>query len=751
MKGREEKHMASALAALLLLLAAAPAAPINVAWTAPTTKADGTPLNDLAGYKVFADALRNPPQAAPTPAAVAISYGAAAVGADVTAGVATAAGPTAPYPLVRIWVAAFNAGGSQGAFSNAIDVDPNLSLPPPPPPPPPPTGLSPVAAYGFSEGAGATAADSSGRGNHGAVVGATWISAGKFGSALSFDGSGARVTVPDSASLHPTTAFTLEAWVSPTTTSAAWRDVVYKANDNFYLEGSSGGGVGAPAAGGTFSSGGPLYGLAALPANAWSHLAATYDSITLRLYVDGAQVASRAQAGGVAVSANPLQIGGDDLFGQFFQGAIDEVRVYDVALTAAQIQADMAAAVTAVPPTADTQPPTAPSSLAADAAGAAVALSWIAATDNVAVASYSVERCSGAGCTAFAPLGTTATTTFSDATVAVAVSYSYRVRAADAAGNAGPWSDVDSVIVPDTKPPTAPASLTATAVSVGQVALSWPASTDDVAVTGYSVERCQGAGCTAFARVTVATTQTYGDSGLSPSTSYSYRVQATDLVGNLGPYSPTATATTLASPSGLVAVYGFNEGAGTVLSDASGYGNHGTIIGATWTTAGKFGSALTFNGNSLVTIPDAASLHLTTACTVEAWMWPTVVSSSWRNVVYKGDDCYFLDATSTRKKFPAGGGTIGGAAIVVYGKGVLKLNAWTHLAMTYDGSRLKLLVNGVEVANAAVSGVFSATSNPLQIGGNSLFGEYFSGKIDEVKVYNVARTAAQIKADMNAP
>ena len=62
----------------------------------------------------------------------------------------------------------------------------------------------------------------------------------------------------------------------------------------------------------------------------------------MRLYVNGTQVASSpAQTGAIATSTNPLQIGGDSLYGQFFAGTIDDVRVYSTALTAAQIQTDM--------------------------------------------------------------------------------------------------------------------------------------------------------------------------------------------------------------------------------------------------------------------------------------------------------------------------------------------------------------------------------------------------------------------------
>jgi hypothetical protein len=79
--------------------------------------------------------------------------------------------------------------------------------------------------------------------------------------------------------------------------------------------------------------------------------------------------------------------------------------------------------------------------------------------------------------------------------------------------------------------------------------------------------------------------------------------------------------------SGLVAAYGFNEGSGTTVIDASGNGNTGTISGASWVTSGKYGTALSFNGtNNWVTIPDNASLDLTTGMTVEAWVNPNSLS-----------------------------------------------------------------------------------------------------------------------------
>jgi PKD repeat protein len=307
-------------------------------------------------------------------------------------------------------------------------------------------------------------------------------------------------------------------------------------------------------------------------------------------------------------------------------------------------------------------------------------------------------------------------------------------------------------VQPDTQPPSVPAGLTASAVSATQINLGWTASTDNVGVTGYRVERCQGASCANFTEIAPPSGTSFNDTGLAAGTTYRYRVRAVDAAGNLSGYSNIASATTQTGSSGLVASYGFNAGSGSVVSDSSGSGNNGTISGATWTTAGKYGGALVFNGTSArVTVPDAASLRLTTGMTLEAWVNPTTVSSAWRDVIYKGNDNYYLEATSDRTSRPVGGGTIGGATGEATGTSALTANTWTHLAVTYNGATLILYVNGVQVSSLTRTGNIATSTNPLQIGGDSLYGQFFQGAIDEVRVYNVARTQTQIQADMNAP
>jgi len=130
---------------------------------------------------------------------------------------------------------------------------------------------------------------------------------------------------------------------------------------------------------------------------------------------------------------------------------------------------NLATATTLAP---DTQPPTAPANLAATASSTSrIDLAWTAATDDTAVTGYLIERCSGPGCTTFAQIATVTATAYADTGLSAATAYSYRVRATDAAGNLGAYSNSASAttFLPDTQPPTSPTGLSATAVSSNRI------------------------------------------------------------------------------------------------------------------------------------------------------------------------------------------------------------------------------------------------------------------------------------------
>lgn len=211
------------------------------------------------------------------------------------------------------------------------------------PPPPPAPGL--VVALGFEEGSGTTVADASGTGNTGTITGAAWTTSGRYGNALAFDGTNDWVTVADTTTLDLTTAMTLEAWVNPTTLTS-WRSILLKERTNhlsyaLYANSSTN----TPTAHVYIAGDKSARGTTQLPLNTWTHLAATYDGTTLRLYQNGQQTASRAQTGTIATGTGPLRIGGNAIWPEWFNGRIDEIRLYNRALTPTQIQADMSAPV----------------------------------------------------------------------------------------------------------------------------------------------------------------------------------------------------------------------------------------------------------------------------------------------------------------------------------------------------------------------------------------------------------------------
>ena len=217
--------------------------------------------------------------------------------------------------------------------------------------------------------------------------------------------------------------------------------------------------------------------------------------------------------------------------------------------------------------TASSQGPTAPSGLTATAASSSqINLSWTASTDPAGVTGYLIQRCQGASCSNFAQIASVAgtVTTYSNTSLAASTSYSYRVQATDAAANLSAFSGTATTSTPsgsDTAPPTAPTGLTATAASTSQINLGWMASTDNVGVTGYRVERCVGTGCSGFAQIATSTTTSYPDPNLTAGTSYSYRVRATDAAGNLSGYSSVvSTPTSGTAPIGANSVtYGYDQ------------------------------------------------------------------------------------------------------------------------------------------------------------------------------------------------
>ena len=218
---------------------------------------------------------------------------------------------------------------------------------------------------------------------------------------------------------------------------------------------------------------------------------------------------------------------------------------------AANNRSGYSAIATATTP--DNTAPTAPTSLVATAnSETQITLTWTAATDNVAVTQYRIERCTGVGCSSFTEVATDTASPYVDTGRTVNTTYRYQIRAQDAANNLGPYSNIATALTPDQTAPTAPTSLIANPDSASQITLTWAAATDNVAVAGYNLERCAGAGCSSFVEIATPAASPYSDPGLAAGTTYRYQIRARDAVPNFGLYSSIAEAVTTAPPAGAI-------------------------------------------------------------------------------------------------------------------------------------------------------------------------------------------------------
>jgi predicted phage tail protein len=192
--------------------------------------------------------------------------------------------------------------------------------------------------------------------------------------------------------------------------------------------------------------------------------------------------------------------------------------------------------------------PAAPSNLVATASSTTrIGLTWQDNSSNED--NFVLERCTGATCTTFTPIATLPanTTSHQDQGLAPVTTYRYRVRAHSAGGDSE-YSDTASATTGMT-PPAAPSNLVATAASTTQIDLTWQDNSSDE--DNFILERCTGATCTPSTPVATlpANTSSYWDQGLTPATTYRYRVRAHNAGGNSEPSNVAVAATRTTPPA----------------------------------------------------------------------------------------------------------------------------------------------------------------------------------------------------------
>ncbi|MFF3437379.1 fibronectin type III domain-containing protein [Streptosporangium sp. NPDC002721] len=259
----------------------------------------------------------------------------------------------------------------------------------------------------------------------------------------------------------------------------------------------------------------------------------------------------------------------------------------------------------------DTTPPSTPGTpVASGVTATGATLSWTASTDQggSGLAGYNVHREQGE---TDPQLGQSATTSFTLTGLTANTQYQVYVRARDGAGNLSGASQPVTFTTTggggDTSPPTAPAGLTASGTTSTGTTLSWTASTDDTGVTGYDILRAPGASGGAFTQAGTSATSSFGDTGLTPNTTYRYQVRARDAAGNTSPVSNTAQVTTQPGTStgacAAVATVQTQWGNGYVIQPLT-VTNTGTsaITGWTVTFTLPAGHTLTGSWNGTTTV-----------------------------------------------------------------------------------------------------------------------------------------------------
>ena len=204
----------------------------------------------------------------------------------------------------------------------------------------------------------------------------------------------------------------------------------------------------------------------------------------------------------------------------------------------------------------------------------------------------------------------------------------------------------------------------------------------------------------------------------------------------------------------LVAQYGFDGNP----NDSSGNGNHASLNLNVIYATGKYGQGIQFPGTAGAIVPHSPTLYLPCGFTFEAWIDIPATLTDFAALItsdYNGQDGFFLYAGSTRPNNAPLAGYCAGVNCPEVLAGTLS-TAMTHIAATWDNSlgsaNLKMFINGLHISSANGAATLADWAGNMNIG-FSPFGEFLPNLtiVDEIRIYNYARTAAQIAANMLLP
>lgn len=586
--------------------------------------------------------------------------------------------------------------------------------------------------------------------------------------ALSFDGVDDYLAVPHSLSLDVTWNFTIAYWIKMSGSTS--RMIVEK--------GTSGTGYSSQANSGislAFWSGGTLkemYSNSPFNDGEWHHFAGVYDGTEIRIYKDGVLDTSGAFSGPVDTNMNPLVMGARGGTTLFFNGSIDEAKIFNRALTAAEILTEAGGSpsirtltvsrigsgsgtVTSSPTgincgvtcSADFNPGTVVTLTATPAAGSDF-FTW------------------GGACT-----GTSSTCTVTmDTTQSVSATFElqpssepiawYRLDEgsgtvtsdSSVSANTGYLAATNRLLNPSFESPASGAPSNWTIVGAGT------SSNVDSSVQRdglRSMKLVFNGTAVAYGRqqaVTVISGAQYVLRGwLKNSLTDTYKHLQCDVYGagidspgiqlfTTGDWTFRTEVVTIPIGTSTVYIRCFADGtpSGTGWIDGLSF----TAVSAmpTWTTAGRFSNALVFDGvDDHVNVPHNPSINIIGSFTIEYWIKMTGTTS--RMAIEKGSgNGYYSYAPSTiTLAFLSGG-----ALKELYSNSTFNDGEWHHFTGVYDGTQIRIYKDGTLDASGAFSGPVDTNTSPLFIGARGGSALFFGGSLDEVKIFNRALTAAEV-------
>ncbi len=640
----------------------------------------------------------------------------------------------------------------------------------------------PVAAWKFDEGYGTTAHDSANTHN-GTISGATWQSEEMCpsGKCLRFDGAPNGISVPNSDKLNFTNGFTLSAWIklnalpAPVYNSTSGNfNIIAKQiwpNTGYRLFINGGGGNQLTLEIGSGSSAQSVKGEAtrftSADLNEWKHVAVSYSSERITLYINGKEKVSTASViTSLANTSSILAIGRHSNGGEYFNGSIDEPKAYNYARSQQQIQQDYVTGMQSL------------NQQQANLSNGLVGYwkmdesSWDGATGEVKDASGNGNDGQAVNGTAVGGGKFGNGGSFdgvddyvhldSQITLGSSLTYSFWLNA-----DTGITGQLDVIgcsgaqVYVQTNGISAgycgnPASQFTVASTLGE----WRFVT--VVFDGFSSRKIYINGNLSGTNTAIVSGNTaVGDIGarsLSDTRKYE------GLLDEFRIYNRALTSTEVQQLYSYapkpVAYYDFEEGSGGSVFDKSGNGHTGTWSGTgSRYVNGRVGKAGFFNGSDAsIDVTGKTILSNVAAYTVTFWIKAEVQPSNWRRIISTpgysspGDDepHIFFTSDGTNGLYGRLGGT-NDAWVTSSGSLVDLTNKWEHVAITIDASGQQIsYINGNLSSTITKTGHDAISLDTLFIGSNGTGGYFLKGLLDEVKMYNYVRTPGQIVQDMQA-